>query len=311
RQRTDSSQAIDVDLTRLTRSSIWHDDGSVVLQAETTLFRVHWTILALQSSFFRDMRDLPQPADQPSIEGCPLIELQDSSKDVEHLLDALYNQLVFSEKCLPASSFSLALFRLGRGSSARGTLENPTTLDEYDALQDGSSLYLAIRRGRLTRSCGDRHCWPVEHNLLAVLPCALLRVILCHPLERIFDGAHGNGGFNPTLSVSDQQLCILASEKGVEAQWSQDRMWSWFSSDERSQGCIAGNQCAVRKRRLFRQVVRQGVPFAPFQMTSCSGLCPQCNALHLEILAEGRKKLWENLPSFFDLPPWDELKNDV
>lgn len=77
----------------ITRSEIWYDDGSVVLRAHSTQFRIHWTILS-SSSFFRDMRGLPQPPDQASVEGCPLIELSDSVQDVEHLLNALYQPLV-------------------------------------------------------------------------------------------------------------------------------------------------------------------------------------------------------------------------
>ena len=85
RQRTESS---------ITHSDIWHDDGSVVLQVETTQFRVHWGVLSLHSTFFRDMRGLPQPAQEHSIDGCPVIELHDSVTDVQHLLNALYNPSV-------------------------------------------------------------------------------------------------------------------------------------------------------------------------------------------------------------------------
>jgi hypothetical protein len=37
------------------------------------------------------LEDLPQPTDQPSVDGCPIVELQDAVVDVEHLLKALYN----------------------------------------------------------------------------------------------------------------------------------------------------------------------------------------------------------------------------
>lgn len=81
-------------LTSTARSEIWYSDGSVVLQAEDRLFRVHWGVLARQSSFFSDMQGLPQPPDQPSVEGCPVIELPDHSADVEHLLTAAYDPSV-------------------------------------------------------------------------------------------------------------------------------------------------------------------------------------------------------------------------
>lgn len=47
RQRTEDAA--------ITRSEIWYPDGSVVLQAQGTQFRVHWGVLA----FFRNA--LPQP----------------------------------------------------------------------------------------------------------------------------------------------------------------------------------------------------------------------------------------------------------
>ncbi|KAJ7935112.1 hypothetical protein B0H13DRAFT_1474520, partial [Mycena leptocephala] len=62
------------------------DDGSVVLQAENTQFRVHWSILSIHSSVFHDMQGLPQPPDQDSIEGCPVVQLSDLAADVEHIL---------------------------------------------------------------------------------------------------------------------------------------------------------------------------------------------------------------------------------
>ncbi|KAJ6495795.1 hypothetical protein C8R47DRAFT_957081, partial [Mycena vitilis] len=70
---------------------IWYKDGSVVLQAQNTQFRVHWTLLAQHSAVFSDMMGLPQPPDQPSVEGCPVVELQDTTEDVGHLLKAIYN----------------------------------------------------------------------------------------------------------------------------------------------------------------------------------------------------------------------------
>ncbi|KAJ6593474.1 hypothetical protein B0H19DRAFT_884933, partial [Mycena capillaripes] len=64
-------------------------DGNVILQAQNMQFRVYRGILAQQSPFFRAMHCLPQPIDQPSVEGCPLVELPDDVKDVEYLLRAL------------------------------------------------------------------------------------------------------------------------------------------------------------------------------------------------------------------------------
>ena len=72
---------------------LWLDDGSIVLQAETTLFRVHRTTLSTHSTVFSDMFGIPQPPDQDAIEGCTVIQLPDTREDTEFLLRALYDPL--------------------------------------------------------------------------------------------------------------------------------------------------------------------------------------------------------------------------
>lgn len=83
-------------------ADLWFFDGSVVLQAEQTLFLVHKTQLARHSLFFRDMFSLPQPSllheqdetlarAQLTYEGHPLVVLHDSTEDVANLLTALYD----------------------------------------------------------------------------------------------------------------------------------------------------------------------------------------------------------------------------
>ncbi|KAJ7794279.1 hypothetical protein B0H14DRAFT_2923441 [Mycena olivaceomarginata] len=52
------------------------------------------------------------------------------------------------------------------------------------------------------------------------------------------------------------------------------------------------------------QTIRVRVP--PIQSTS---LCDVCAELAETTITTGRAKMWENLPSFFDLHPWSELKN--
>lgn len=89
RQRT-SSPSIDENSV-FVRSTVWYDDGSVVLQAECTQFRVHRTLLCQNSTIFTDMFSIPQPSQEESlVEGCPLVRLSDSAEEVETVLRALY-----------------------------------------------------------------------------------------------------------------------------------------------------------------------------------------------------------------------------
>lgn len=80
----------------LRHPDLWFSDGSVVLRAERTLFRVHISQLARRSLFFRDLFSLPQPAkDAVELDGtfddCPLLMLHDSAEDLSNLLKALYD----------------------------------------------------------------------------------------------------------------------------------------------------------------------------------------------------------------------------
>lgn len=186
----------------VTRSEIWHLDGSVVLQADNRQFRVHWSVLSLHSSFFQGMLGLPQPPDQPSIDGCPIIELSDSAEDVENLLMALYDpsvlsfaavlllkgiifRLFFVKRALPLPVMASHL-RLGRKYDFRGVLEtiverftyeNPTTLDGYDALKTGNS-YSPTRILNYHGLLYDTITLAGENNLLSVLPCAYYRALV-------------------------------------------------------------------------------------------------------------------------------------
>lgn len=84
---------------RIKHADLWFCDGSVVLQADSTLFRVHKSQLSRRSVVFSDMFTLPQPtlmtthamlADE-TYEGCPVVRLYDSAEDVANLLLALYD----------------------------------------------------------------------------------------------------------------------------------------------------------------------------------------------------------------------------
>ena len=85
---------IDGDLSRCVRDpNLWFADGSVVLRADNTLFRVYSGILSQASPFFKDMFMIPQPALDicETYEGCPLVHVPDSSDDLRPFLRALHD----------------------------------------------------------------------------------------------------------------------------------------------------------------------------------------------------------------------------
>jgi hypothetical protein len=70
---------------------LWFNDGSIVLQVQTTLFRVHRSFLATHSKIFADLFTVPQPDSLETMDGCPVVCLHDSPDDFIHFLKALYD----------------------------------------------------------------------------------------------------------------------------------------------------------------------------------------------------------------------------
>jgi hypothetical protein len=89
RQRSDPDVEPDV---QPQRSNVWLEDGNIVLEAQSVQFRVHKSVLASNSPIFRNMLQIPVPASQATLDNMPIVELHDSSTDVELMLKALYDR---------------------------------------------------------------------------------------------------------------------------------------------------------------------------------------------------------------------------
>ncbi|KAJ7472847.1 hypothetical protein FB451DRAFT_303593 [Mycena latifolia] len=303
----------------ITRSEVWHADGTVVLQAGDTQFRVHGSVLSRHSLFFRDMQELPRPPDQPSVEGCPIIQLSDRAEDVERVLEALYNPLSSSKEALPLPVLACHV-RLGRKCgfadilptiAERLTYENPTSLEEYDALNKENGLYVPTRIMHLPGLYFDTVTLARESNLRSVLPCAYYRVLLSSSPTGIFDGLDRGGGTLATLSPIDQRRCSVGRAAIQKAQWDTGNTLGWIQ-DAEERDCNDVFACRSEKSSLLRRMVVKGSILAlpPVSSLDSLDLCRVCMESAKTKMAAGRQKMWDALPTFFELPPWSELKNE-
>lgn len=72
----------------------WFKTGNVVLVANgCEAFKVHSDFLGQRSKVFRDLLsgDLPQPTNQETMDGSPVIPLSDDQDDFKIFLDFVYN----------------------------------------------------------------------------------------------------------------------------------------------------------------------------------------------------------------------------
>ncbi|KAJ6495789.1 hypothetical protein C8R47DRAFT_973953 [Mycena vitilis] len=301
-------------------SDIWYNDGSVVLQAENTQFRVHWTILAQHSSFFRQLRELPQPADQPTIEGCSVVELPDDAVDVEHLLRILYDLKLLFQPALQLPVVA-ALIRLGRkydfrelldSAVERVTFENPRTLKEFDALLCSAGRYVPTRIVMPPCLLPDLLRLARENDIVSALPSLYLRAI--GTLSLLLDGLPGHDGSLISLDPVDLRRCVLGREKLMNVQYIPGYTWGWLETWSDNPDCPTPLQCSTWRERKIRSGAQQITLRALTWLgptSSSTSLCSGCRRRSVTMNLAGRKKVWEEVPGFFDLPPWDELKNDL
>ncbi|KAJ7125130.1 hypothetical protein C8R44DRAFT_782400 [Mycena epipterygia] len=307
RQRTEAT---------ITRSDIWYQDGSIVLQVQDTQFRVHWGVLAQHSSFFRDMQGLPQPPDQPSADDCPIVELSDSATDVEHLLKALYNTTFLLQKALPLPAVA-SLIRLGRKYDFRDlldtaleriTFENPATLEEYDMLPPKQ--YTTTRLVDYEGILYDIVTLARENDILSVLPCAYYRAVKYYGRAELFDGVPRGDGTSAFLAPIDQRRCVLGREKLIRTQSEPGYTFAWLRSWTHGD-CTDPKTCAEVRDSNMRKCWGSAGLWALSPYSEWKPFCVSCKQHMKEEMVAGRKKIWEELPGFFDLLSWSELKNDL
>ncbi|KAF7362240.1 BTB domain-containing protein [Mycena venus] len=320
RQRTEN--------TPITHSDVWYKDGSVVLQADTQQFRVHWSVLCQHSSFFRNLEDLPQPPDQPLVDGCPIVEIQDAAVDIEHLLKALYNPALFNEKAIPFAYIS-SFIRIGRKyefkdlfniAVERLAFENPTTLEEYVTLSDivkaagnpdPSFVHTTTRIVHYPGIHYDMLALARENNLLEVLPCAYYRIARMS-MVTLFQEIQRPDGTVCALSSLDRTTCTLGHERILQAQWKPGNSLGWLMRWIPAADCTDVSSCQRNRESLLNKIVLSAEVHSFITVSYIKALfCTACGDLVKAAVTAGRAKMWEDLPSYFDLPPWSELKSST
>ncbi|RDB15308.1 hypothetical protein Hypma_004731 [Hypsizygus marmoreus] len=327
RQKTDTTTTATKDDSALPSRSknIWIDDGNVILHAEQTLFRVHKSILSRESSVFDDMFKVPQPANEPTIEGCPVIWISDSDVEVECFLRALYDGWWYYGLTLAGMGAISAILRISRKydcpnlcrrTMARLKLEYPKTLVEWDKSRD-------LWRGIAGSKGVDIQAvnLAAELSLDMILPAAYAACIETRSFDELLRGVELDGKV-VNLSPDAKMACISGVQKFAQAQLEHTFKWlvgSPPSNPPVSAACSQPRTCLVLKLQTLAFFIGK-TPKALAGLntwdewiekdTFTSKLCSKCRAEAKDSFTEGRDALWTSLPSLFGLPTWEDMKDE-
>ncbi|KAJ6487718.1 hypothetical protein C8R45DRAFT_1144038 [Mycena sanguinolenta] len=301
RQRTEDSG--DAGDATTVRSKIWMPYGDIILQAESTQFRVNRDLLAQQSSVFKDMFSLPQPADEPTVEGCPIVRVSDTAKDWELLLEVLYYHPFQAPPSRPFDVVA-AMLRLGKkydvpeardDALSRLHHEFPCHLDAYTLRTHGSLTKITPRSGILV-------------DLLRLLyECS----------EELFNGAQRRDGSRIILSSSIKLTVALALEKLLFFQRNTLGGLTFNDAVIPHQTCQMIMACKQQKLVMIQSATTN---FRSTHDVTCNTvgrwpdgwagkLCNVCEAAAKEYYEANRQKCWELLPTFFGLSGWKDMED--
>ncbi|KAF9034383.1 hypothetical protein BJ165DRAFT_1396182 [Panaeolus papilionaceus] len=307
------------------RGSIWFDDGGLILVAGNIQFRVHASLLSRFSSVFQDMLSVPQPPNpEGTIEGCPVVHLHDSPKDLEYVLTAIYDNPYSADIDSPIKpmKFSMvsALLRLGNKydipqfrDHALSRLRHVYPCAYNPIFNRKASHYIELEPAMLF----DTARLASEEGLLSIIPSILHILIVGYETQIVLSGCLRADRTRATLPEPLLHQCIIGKEKLGKLMCSDSYQ---FLKQRKTVQCHTWNVCLETMRCLADEIWQPAPELRYALVYSWDNIlallanrnlkfCNHCSSKLSECHQEGRKVVWEALPSIFGFDKtWDELK---
>ncbi|KAJ7612168.1 hypothetical protein FB45DRAFT_940017 [Roridomyces roridus] len=314
---------------------LWFDDGSLVIQCESTQFRVHRSILAACSPVFKDMLSLPQPPDSQMVEGCPVVQLSDSPIEAAMFLKAIFDPNYFRpfparteypilQGCLRLShKYEVDYIRhralVHLSSRYRTTLAEHDTADEFDSDPTPD------------RNLSTIISWPMpddptyrvavvqlarQVDALWILPRAFYALSASiHELGgKALHGAVFNG-LSVDLGIPDQMT--LLEGHTIQTRASSSEILKSLVVMTQIPDCTAIARCPKERLSLVRSLldVESQYPSHPLSVWDVADwdpferlLCRVCLGALRKAHKKTRQAFWDRLPEIYGLPSWENLE---
>ncbi|KAJ7163138.1 hypothetical protein C8R46DRAFT_1102598 [Mycena filopes] len=299
--------------TPLVRSTeYWFDDGNIILQVESSQFRVTKSVLSRNSSVFRDLFTVPLPPDEPTIENCPVVVLSGDTAEDWTLLGVVYPKSypgdpprlsLLSAMLRLSKKYDFPLFREECVRRLKG--EFPTTLHEFDSVASRWAFFRDDPGDQYT--CLDVLALSREIGLHSVLPALYVALLGPSYMPKILDIN------DKSLGINDRLACVLGHTNLLKLQSTTTLSWLHLND-----GHIPREDCSSPKSCTDAlKTISHGISF-PHPPTICifsawdvkwqGSLCKLCRHRAKDIYTAERETCWQQLPAAFGLPGWEDLK---
>ncbi|KAJ6456766.1 hypothetical protein C8R47DRAFT_996120, partial [Mycena vitilis] len=303
------------------------------IRADNKIFKVTKSIVATRSSVFRDMVAFPQPGTPndfggEKIDGCAVVVLHDSARDVEAFLRAIFDsrrvqsQILFPYFMPPPEVADiyviLGILRLSHKY-------NVQYLHRRALLHLEREFYL-----QSAQAYRDSYDWdlPAYSSPTDTGPfqCILATIQAAHEVSALW-----------LLPVAYYQACDFEDETIAKAnvpgsqEYVQQCMKSrvslvrehvvcmgFLKASSATGTCMLPRKCNAARLEgveLYFSYVADDLDVNPLQVwdrpewthIAEHGMCSPCLQKAQTMHSDALDKLWDRLPGIFDLPPWAEL----
>ncbi|KAJ7196395.1 hypothetical protein GGX14DRAFT_673252 [Mycena pura] len=293
---------------------LWFKDGTLILRTHKWVFRVYGGLLAAASPIFDDMLEIGQLQDSNTIEGCPVVDLQDDGDDVRYFLRALFDYKCFLVPPAQTHFQELSgILRLSKKYDVKPlhiravthlATAFPTTLDDYP----GTSSWTVEKADLIPIVLLAR-----ELSIEWVLPLAFYRVCGESTIAEILNGVDYEGR-HFELSPEDRLRCLEqhVSLRGSAAAKICDFLWDLtctYNNARVNADCMASRISArriVEGRRAEADVLPLNLWRNSDWTQFDTGPC-RCVSTMKRARQEALNLFWEDLPERFGLVNWSEL----
>ncbi|KLO08387.1 hypothetical protein SCHPADRAFT_1000967 [Schizopora paradoxa] len=300
---------------------LWLHDGNVVLATDSYLFKVHNSVLSMQSSVFKDMFELPTidgaqastsgAGMAPELyEGLPLVKLVgDKGEDVAHLLRAIYERQYYridnDETPLEVIIALLLLStkydfkHIRRDVIAHISKYYPMSLDQYDEFENVGVIFGEEACKSHFKLLKALHAADVD----ALLPSVFLACIE-YDSETIYERANSLG-MEVFRNLVKGRFDLMQDMNDVIT-----RLPGPFLEQAGVYDCRQEGEIRIHGLHNRIDVPNLRDTEGSLVVSHCfGGLCGVCKMRLMNLVNEGRQDIWDLVPTYFGFTVgWDGLQ---